>query len=95
MFLTSSWLSSLLDEITIIASSHEEKIEYILLAYNISWKNLLDIIGDNVSISKALASVEEINLIGGASDRFNLAMCGIFESQENAIEIIREIMVKL
>ena len=65
------------NDATLSAQEHRNFLSFILDLYELSWDNVVAIIGDNVSTNKFLSNITNIPLIGCASNRFNLAVCGM------------------
>lgn len=60
-----------------------------------SGKNVVVVIGDSVNTNNSIANKPNIQLIGFASRRFNLAVKDIICNHEAVLGILRTLMVKL
>ena len=77
------------------AESHIAFFEFILEQFGKSWSNVVALIGDNCSTNRSFAAKVNINFIGCASHRFNLAMKSYLGEYEMLLRKINEIMSKL
>ena len=88
-------VSTMGDECNLRSAEHYEFLTYILNLYKKSWSNVVALIGDNVNTNKSLANRTGIPLVGCASHRLNLAMRDVLDEEEQLIERINSIMVKM
>ena len=77
------------------ADEHYEFISWVLSVYGKTFENVIAIIGDNVSVNKALSTKCNLPLIGCASHRFNLAVKEHLKPQCAILEKINNLMGKL
>ena len=87
--------SPLFSETEFGAEQHFDLISWVLNLYEKTMENLVAIIGDNVSVNKALATKCGVPLIGCASHRFNLAVNEYVKPNKELIEKVNLLMNKL
>lgn len=83
------------DETDFSAANHCEFLTHLLRLCNMNWSNVLCFIGDNVSTSKALGQMSQVQFIGFASHSVNLAVRDILSVEEDIINKVNSIMGKL
>lgn len=83
------------DETRLGASEHYEFMTFVLSVFNKSWSNVACLIGDNCNTNKALSRAASTPMIGCASHRFNLAVQDILLEDQDIIEKVNAVMLKL
>ena len=83
------------DELQLDTQQHIEFLTYVLDIYGKSWKNVVCLVGENCSTNKSLSTKCEIPLIGCCSHRFNLAVVGVLSEEDDIIQKVNSIIVKL
>jgi hypothetical protein len=84
--------SPLLDETSLTAACHADYIVSILQQYDCSLDRLQFLVGDNCSTNKLLSTILNVEMIGCASHRLNLACKKVLKSQKVTIDKIHNLM---
>ena len=87
--------SPLLSELSLTALEHKNLLDFTLSIYGKNITNVIAICGDNCETNKALASLCQKPLMGGASHRFNLACAELLEDHGEIIQKINALMGKM
>ena len=88
-------LSPMGDECSLNAQEHYEFLTFVLNLYQKSWANVVCLVGDNMNTNKSIANILGRPLIGCASHRLNLAVKDVLNEEEELLQKIHTIMIKL
>jgi hypothetical protein len=83
------------DESSLNADEHIKFVEVVLSSYGKWWNNVAALIGDNCSTNRCMARKAQVNFIGCASHRFNLAVKDILAKYEDSLCKVNALMKKL
>ena len=88
-------LSPMGDECSLNPQEHYEFLTYVLNLYQKSWANVVCLVGNNMNTNKSIANISGRPLIDRASHRFNLEVKDVLNEEEELLQKIHSIMVKL
>ncbi len=90
-----NFFSPISDEFRLDTNEYTQFLVYILTHYDLSWANIVCLIGEICNTNRSIVNLVNLPLINCASKRFQLALRDIMNNASELIHEVHKIMVKL